>query len=427
MGILTFQAAAGGALNLNGPNIAGTVNLTLPSADGTSGQPLQTNGSGTLSFATLGTAAGGTGLTSFTSTGIPYASSTSALTTGSALTFDGTNFATTGTATAAKLIPTGTSVTGNGMYLPAANSLGFSTAGTNAVYINSSQLVGVGTTSPSGKVDAVSNAYSAFVARSSTSGAGQSVTALVSTDSTASNYAYGSYDAYAHLFKVSTVEVVRIDAAGNLGVGTTSPSGRITSIATGTLNGVYVTAVNNHGVFSQVSGTGYGFYGRSLNASYGGVLGYDSNNTAFGIVGYSGYGLYTNSSINVNGTVYTSDRRLKENDQNITNALSQVMQLRAVSFDWKADSSRGLQKGGIVPDYGFIAQEVETILPNLVYSTITPARPAEITSQISLEEELGEYKGIDYSRFVPFLTAAIQEQQTLITQLTDRIATLETK
>jgi hypothetical protein len=96
MGTLTFQAAAGGSLNLLGPNIAGTVNLTLPSADGTSGQALQTNGSGTLSFANLGTAAGGTGLTSFTSTGIPYASSTSALTTGSALTFDGTNLATTG-------------------------------------------------------------------------------------------------------------------------------------------------------------------------------------------------------------------------------------------------------------------------------------------------------------------------------------------
>ena len=49
-----------------------------------------------------------------------------------------------GTATATKLIPTGTSVTGNGMYLPAANSVGISTNGTNAVYIDSSQNVGVG-------------------------------------------------------------------------------------------------------------------------------------------------------------------------------------------------------------------------------------------------------------------------------------------
>jgi hypothetical protein len=102
---------------------------------------------------TLPTANGGTNLTSFTANGVTYASSTSALATGSALTFDGTNFATTGTATATKLIPTGTSVTGNGMYLPATNSVGISTAGTNAVYIDASQNVGIGTSSPASKLN----------------------------------------------------------------------------------------------------------------------------------------------------------------------------------------------------------------------------------------------------------------------------------
>ena len=47
----------------------------------------------------IGTAYGGTGLTSFTANGVVYASSTSALATGSALTFDGTNFVTTGSIT----------------------------------------------------------------------------------------------------------------------------------------------------------------------------------------------------------------------------------------------------------------------------------------------------------------------------------------
>jgi len=145
MGTLTFQAALGGSVNLLGPNTASNINFTLPSADGTSGQPLQTNGSGTLSFANLAIANGGTGATSFTANQIHYGSFSQS----AGLTFDGTNFATTGTATAAKLIPTGTSVTGNGMYLPATNALGFSTAGVEAMRIDSSGRLLVGSTSSS--------------------------------------------------------------------------------------------------------------------------------------------------------------------------------------------------------------------------------------------------------------------------------------
>ena len=53
MGQLTFQANLGGAVNLVGPNTANTVSFTLPSADGSNGQVLQTNGTGTLSFGTV--------------------------------------------------------------------------------------------------------------------------------------------------------------------------------------------------------------------------------------------------------------------------------------------------------------------------------------------------------------------------------------
>ena len=52
MGQLTFQATLGGAVNLAGPNTAATTTFTLPAADGSASQFLQTNGSGTLSFAT---------------------------------------------------------------------------------------------------------------------------------------------------------------------------------------------------------------------------------------------------------------------------------------------------------------------------------------------------------------------------------------
>lgn len=59
MGQLTFQANLGGAVNLVGPNTANTVSFTLPSADGSNGQYLQTNGSGTLSFASITATPGG--------------------------------------------------------------------------------------------------------------------------------------------------------------------------------------------------------------------------------------------------------------------------------------------------------------------------------------------------------------------------------
>jgi len=78
MGTLVFQATLGGAVNIIGPNIANTINFTLPSADGTSGQTWTTNGSGLLTFGTLGVAGGGTGLTTLATGSLAYGAGTSA-------------------------------------------------------------------------------------------------------------------------------------------------------------------------------------------------------------------------------------------------------------------------------------------------------------------------------------------------------------
>jgi hypothetical protein len=90
MGTLVFQATLGGAVNIIGPNIASTINFTLPSADGTSGQTWTTNGSGVLAFGTLGIAGGGTGQITATAAFNALAPSQTG-NSGRYLTTDGTN------------------------------------------------------------------------------------------------------------------------------------------------------------------------------------------------------------------------------------------------------------------------------------------------------------------------------------------------
>ena len=105
----------------------------------------------------LPTANGGTNLSSFTANGIVYASSSNALATGSALSFDGTNFSTTGSATATAFIPSGSSLPTNGLYLPAANTIALSANTTEILRATSNgEILVNGTTAISSSAGTVS-------------------------------------------------------------------------------------------------------------------------------------------------------------------------------------------------------------------------------------------------------------------------------
>ena len=98
-----------------------------------------------------------------------------------------------------------------------------------------------------------------------------------------------------------------------------------------------------------------------------------------------------------------SDRRLKENIEPITDAVAKVEQLEGVTFDYKKDGRRST---------GLIAQDLEEVLPEAVYTT------TEV-------EGTEEHKAIHYGNTVGLLVNAIKEQQQMINQLTKRIEELE--
>jgi hypothetical protein len=105
-----------------------------------------------------------------------------------------------------------------------------------------------------------------------------------------------------------------------------------------------------------------------------------------------------------NGTYTTvSDQRLKKNITTVTDTyLDKVKDLRIVNYNWND------QEDGNPLEFGMIAQEVEEIIPSIVHE--------------GREHEDGfKYKGIQASVLPYILIKAIQEQQTLITALEEKL------
>ena len=102
----------------------------------------------------------------------------------------------------------------------------------------------------------------------------------------------------------------------------------------------------------------------------------------------------------------SSDYRLKTDAQPMTGASARVQALNPVNFEWISDGTRV---------DGFLAHEAQEVVPESVTGT-----------KDALDEEGNpEYQGIDQSKLVPLLTAALQEALTKIEALEVRITNLE--
>ena len=109
-----------------------------------------------------------------------------------------------------------------------------------------------------------------------------------------------------------------------------------------------------------------------------------------------------------------SDSRVKENIVTLDSALDKVKQLNPVKFDW-ADPIRNTDSDRTSnSDFGFIAQEMESVYPDVVY-----------TGPKTDDEMPDNLKTISYSSIIAILTKAVQEQQEQIDELKVQVAALQ--
>lgn len=261
-----------------------------------------------------------------------------------------------GTVSAPAITTTGD--TNTGIFFPAADTIAFTEGGVESMRITSTGNVGIGTSSPSYKVDVNGRT------RSSDFGMTNSTQNYYHFDNFTGNNFMGLPSTSTLGIYIAGAERMRITSGGNLLVNST----------VGTLP-LSVQGTNGGAAAGMFTGAAAGV-GNDL------IYFYSSGQAA--LIGYIGY----------NGTLVTynttSDYRLKDNIVPMTGALAKVAQLKPVTYTWKLNNANG---------QGFIAHELAEVFPDAVSG-----------------EKDGMFKdgkikpqGIDTSILVATLTAAIQE------------------
>jgi hypothetical protein len=221
----------------------------------------------------------------------------------------------------------------------------------------------------------------------------------------------------------SGAEHMRISNTGRWWVGEavgTTLSGNGQEALTGVMH--YGTTQNAYTVI-QANGSNAALYVTSGPNRTGNTLIYFGNNG-------TGVGAITCTATTTSYAT-SSDYRLKENVEYDFDATTRLKQLKPARFNFIADADTTVD--------GFLAHEVQSVVPEAITGThdgmrdeeyeVTPAvlddDGNEVTPAVMGTRSVPDYQGIDQSKLVPLLVKTIQEQQSVIEDLTSRIVALE--
>lgn len=170
-----------------------------------------------------------------------------------------------------------------------------------------------------------------------------------------------------------------------------------------------------------VHGDAFGASGKESFAIWGHAY---SGNTTYGVYGdhsfSSGiaYAGYFDGDVYTTGTYLPSDRKLKQNIENLTDGMSIISSLRPTTYEYRVGEFKGmnLKEGQCM---GFIAEELKEVLPGSVKETVLPE--AKDKDGEIIQDRL-TYEAVDYVSLIPVLVAALQEQNEMIKELQAAVA-----
>jgi len=302
--------------------------------------------------------------------------------------------------------------TNTGIFFPAADTIAFSEGGVEAMRIDSSGNVGIGTSSPTQKLN-VRGGRSVFQANSDLfsiqieGGAGGGQRYIGATNEASPSMVFSNSGG---------TEQMRIDNSGNLLVGTTSPSASYGAL---TVAGVGISITPDTNAKFQIGRYSAGAtncYIKMGSTSSGlKITNPADTNDCMTLDSSGNLTILGATATKASGTTWAnpSDQRLKNNIRDYSKGATELMQVRV--REWEYNGKGGTTEG--MKGLGVIADEVMLVLPNTVENYDDKLNADD--------EEATAIKKFDATEITWLLVKTVQEQQALIQSLTTRITALE--
>ena len=301
-----------------------------------------------------------------------------------------------------------------------ADIMKFGIQGQDAMYIDSSRRVLIGTSSA---LTGGGTQFGKFVLLGNSSGANSSGIVVIGRNAAATSLVAGNTVGEIYFGDTAAAHFASISCAADASTGSGDYPGRLvfSTTADGASSPTERMRITSGGRVTLGSDAS-GLLGGSATTSYMVTPAATANTGGVGIEGVtvSTSTRYHQSFSNPNGVVgsistngsatafnTSSDYRLKENVVDIADGITRVKQLQPRRFNFIADADTTVD--------GFIAHEAQTVVPEAV------------TGAHNEVDEDGNpvYQGIDQSKLVPLLTAALQEALAEIESLKARVTALE--